>query len=167
MTSPVFGSSMQRVGRMLRSVGLCAALGLCVIATAGSQDLNRTQFGVVDVYVASDEPLAAWQFELSERDGRMQVVGVEGGDNQVFADAPYFDREAVEGGSADRVIVAAFSLASADTLPVGRTRVARIHVRLGGIAPPAYHLRLVNAGAPDGRPIDAAIAFESQAGRPQ
>src|SRR5690606_4336541 len=102
MTSPVRSSgSVVRAARTVRRIGACAVLGLSLIATAGSQDVDRTRFGFVDVYVVSREPLAAWQFELSERDGRMQVVGIEGGDNQVFADAPYYDREAVDGGAAD------------------------------------------------------------------
>jgi len=123
-------------------------------------------FAVVDVYVESAEPLAAWQFELAERRGRMQVVGIEAGGSTGFVEPPYYDRGAVGRGTADRIIVADFSLQDARELPAGRTRVARVHVRLdGATAAPDYELRLVAAGAADGRPIDAAISLETDAGR--
>jgi hypothetical protein len=48
---------------------------------------------------------------------------------------------------------------------VGRTRVATVHVRLAGGAAPNYDLRLVAAGAADGRPIDAKISFDTRNGR--
>ena len=97
----------------------------------------------------------------------MQVVGIEGGDAPPFADAPYYDREAVEGGSADRIIVASFSMLSAAELPVGRTRVASVHVRVAPGAPPDYRRTLVAAGTPDGRPLDAEISFDTRNGRRQ
>ena len=50
-----------------------------------AQQQPATRFAVVDVYVDSAEPLAAWQFELTERGGRMQVVGIEGGETRASA----------------------------------------------------------------------------------
>ncbi len=128
---------------------------LCGAAFAAAWELRAqqqpaTRFTVVDVYVESMEPLAAWQFELTERGGRMQVVGIEGGESASFAEPPFYDRNAVEQGAADRIIVADFSLSGAETLPLGRTRVARVHVRLAGDESPDYELRLIAAGSTDG-----------------
>lgn len=142
-------------------VALLAFVGVDLFA---QQDAPG-RFAVVDVYVESEEPLAAWQFELAERGGRMQVVGIEAGGSGAFMEPPYYDRDAVRAGAADRVIVADFSLREPQDLPVGRTRVARVHVRLDGAAAPDYALRLVAAGAADGRPIDAAISLDAEQGR--
>ena len=156
--------SLRRRTTNLRRTPTLALVALLAVA-AGSQEIERAGFGFVDVYLETASPLAAWQFELAERNGRMQVVGIEGGEAPPFAEPPFYDREAVEGGRADRVIVASYSLAPSSALPTGRTRVARLHVRVGGEGAPEFDLRLVNAGAPDGRAIDAAITFESQTGR--
>jgi len=150
-----------------------AVLTLALVAFAASVELfaqqaAATRFAVVDVYVDSSVPLAAWQFELRERNGGMQVVGVENGDSRAYPDAPYFDRAAVDGGTADRIIVASFSLRPEAELPVGRARVATVHVRLTGNAAsdyPDYELQLVAAGAADGKPIDATISLDTRAGR--
>jgi hypothetical protein len=126
---------------------------------------QTARFAVVDVYVDSAAPLAAWQFELREQHGEMQVVGVENGDSRAYPEAPYFDRAAVDRGAADRIIVASFSLKPAAELPIGRARVATVHVRLTGAASPDYQLQLVAAGAADGQPIDAKITFDTRTGR--
>jgi hypothetical protein len=41
---------------------------------AAASDLK---FVTADIYLESSVPVAAWQFELSDRAGGMQVVGVE------------------------------------------------------------------------------------------
>jgi hypothetical protein len=145
------------VAALVGSVALAASCA--IMAQQGAR------FGVVDVYVDSAEPLAAWQFELRERHGTMQVVGVENGESASYDTAPYYDRTAVARGAADRIVVASFSLRPAAELPVGRARVATVHVRLVGDANPDYELRLVAAGAADGRPIDAAISLDTRVGR--
>ncbi|HZF28753.1 MAG TPA: hypothetical protein VE907_06530 [Gammaproteobacteria bacterium] len=149
---------------------LLAAVGALALLVAGALvaqqiEQQRGRFATVDVYVDSPEPLAAWQFELGERRGTMQVVGIEGGENASFGDPPYYDRAAVERAAADRIIVADFSLSPPESLPVGRTRVATVHVRLTGGAAPDYDARLVAAGAADGRPIDAKISLDMRNGR--
>lgn len=151
----------------LPALAVCGAALLAT--TAGGQEnplgaRAAPTFDVVDVYVDSERPLAAWQFELEETGGRMRVVGIEGGETAPFADAPYYDRDAVAGGTADRIIVASFSTVSPPELPVGRTRIASVHVRLDGRQPPDYRLTLVAAGAPDGRPIAAEISFDTRSG---
>jgi hypothetical protein len=148
-------------------LGVAAALALlaggALVAQQNEQPPGR--FETVDVFVDSAEPLAAWQFELSERRGSMQVVGIEGGENASFGDPPYYDRATVERAAADRIIVADFSLSPPAGLPVGRTRVATVHVRLAGSGAPDYDVRLVAAGAADGRPIDAKISLDMRNGR--
>ena len=156
--------------RMLGRIVACALCIASLATTAGSQEPARgvdaaPRFAVVDVYLNSDEPLAAWQFELAESAGLMQVVGIEGGEADVFSEPPYYDRDAVQGGTADRIIVASFTTEALTALPIGRTRVATVHVRLGGSATPDYDLRLVAAGAPDGRSIDADISLDTRSGR--
>lgn len=138
---------------------LAASFGLL------AQQQAAARFAVVDVYVDSTAPLAAWQFELRERHGEMQVVGVENGDSRAYTQAPYYDRAVVDRGAADRIIVASFSLRPAAELPVGRARVATVHVRLTGSAAPDFQLQLVAAGAADGRPIDAKITLDTRTGR--
>ena len=118
------------------------------------------RFQAIPVILESDQPVAAWQFELTESDGRMQVVGVENGDSDAFPDAPYFDRDAIQLGTADRIIVADFSLAETADLPLGDFRLATIHVRLRGDEPGRFELRLVKAVDADGNEVDAEIRMD-------
>jgi len=145
------------------AIGAVAALAASFGLFAQQQAAAR--FAVVDVYVDTTAPLAAWQFELRERHGEMQVVGVENGESRAYPEAPYYDRAAVDRGAADRIVVASFSLKPAAELPVGRARVATVHVRLTGSAAPDYQLQLVAAGAADGRSIDAKITLDTRTGR--
>jgi len=92
--------------------GRCAKLLLCLVLWAAAwpgwfhAEGKKVRFAALDVHLESTEPVAAWQFELSEAGGRMRVVGVENGDSPAFAKAPYYDRKAVSDGRADRIIVA-------------------------------------------------------------
>jgi hypothetical protein len=136
---------------------LCAAAALALTA---QPDVGR--FTTVDLFVASDAPLAAWQVELTERRGAMQVVGIERGDDSTFRDPPFYDRVVLESGPTDRLVLASYSLSPTDELPSGRVRIARVHVRTAGTATPDYEARLVAAGTADGRPIDAQLSLETQ-----
>lgn len=150
---------MRRVStRILLLAGLLGAT-LPVLPQSGGNDLR---FAAIDIYLDAGEPLAAWQFELRESSGRMRVVGVENGDSAAFREAPYYDLAAVNGGMADRIIVADYSMSPAAELPTGRSRVATVHVQLEGLAEPDYVLSLVAAGGADGAPIRATIQFETQ-----
>jgi hypothetical protein len=80
--------------------------------------------------------LAAWQVEyvgtVTDADGRsagtIELVGVEGGEKgSAFEKPGYYDPAAL---AKSRVIVAGFSTNAADTLPTGKVRVARLHVRV-------------------------------------
>lgn len=132
--------------------------------SASADDAAQVRFAAIDVLLESTEPVAAWQFELRETDGRMVVVGVENGASAVFDRAPYFDREAVRLGTADRIIVADYSLAPSHMLPIGKTRIATIHVRLSGNRPASFDLRLITAANADGINVDAAISIDESTG---
>ena len=118
------------------------------------------RFVAVDVYLSVDEPVAAWQFEFADANSVTTVVGVENGDAAAFGDVPYYDRDAVEAGRAERVIVADFSLEA--KLPSGRVRVATLHLMLDG--EPEFKLTLKTATARDGSPLDATITLEPEMG---
>ena len=135
-------------------VFVVAAL-MCAFAAQAAE----SRFAALDIYTETIEPLAAFQFELTERHGVMQVVGIENGDNPGFAHAPYYDRDAVQQGSADRIVVASYSLADRSVLPRGRERIATVHVRLRGAIAPEFNLKLIAATDSDGRAIDAAIRY--------
>lgn len=159
----------------LALIGLATALGIG-IELAGAQaareltapaasPADTVRFATLDVFVDSAEPLAAWQFELTEATGAMAVVGIENGDSEAFAGTPRYDRDAVAEGRADRIVVADYSLADRAVLPSGRTRVATVHVRLTGPRAPEFELELVAAGNASGDAIAASAAFQLQNGR--
>ena len=146
----------------------CSKLLLCLVLWAAAwpalshADRMKVRFAAVDVHLESAKPVAAWQFELSEAGGRMRVVGVENGDSPAFAKAPYFDRTAVSDGRADRIIVADFTLRPPAELPVGKVRIATVHVRITGDSDPEYVLRLVTAGNAMGKPVPASVHLNVQ-----
>ena len=140
------------ISRLLFSV---VVLLLACVAQADAS----VRFEALDIYLDSEAPVAAWQFELAERSGRMKVVGVENGESATWSDAPYFDREAVSLGEADRIIVADYSLAAAGQLPVAKTRIATIHIQISGDAEAEFDLRLVTAVSADGNRVDADISI--------
>jgi hypothetical protein len=139
----------------LAVLGAVAALSLSAQPEAG-------RFTTVDLFVVSETPVAAWQVELAERSGTMQIVGIERGDDATFRDPPYYDRIVLERAATDRIVLASFSLSGADQLPRGRVRIARLHVRTIGATQPDYEARLVAAGTADGRSIDAQLSLETQ-----
>ena len=143
---------------------------LCLVlwAAAGFShaDETKVRFAALEILLESAKPVAAWQFGLSEASGRMRVVGVENGDSPAFAKAPYHDRRAVSDGRADRIIVADFTLRPEAELPVGKIRIATVHVRLTGDSEPEYVLRLVTAGNAQGEPVPASVHLNNQPGRP-
>lgn len=148
---------------------LFIALVLLSLGTFGHTyaDEHGFRFAAVDVYLDSAEPVAAWQFELGDRNGIMKVVGVEQGDSPAYARAPYYDREAVRLGEADRIIVADYSLADVVELPSGRVRVATVHLMLSGGDDADFNVFLVTATTYDGVVTDARISFDVRTGSQQ
>ena len=140
---------------------LLGILAITLAALAGAAEegdaAEPPRFVPVDVVLDSPEPVAAWQFELADRNGALKIVGIENGDSKAFDGAPYYDRNATEGGAVERVVVADYSLADVAELPRGRTRIATVHVQVRGEA--SFEVTLVAAATADGRPIDASISF--------
>lgn len=137
-----------------------AAIACLTLAGTGTGVASDVRFEAIEIYVDSGAtPLAAWQVELTEANGLMKIAGVENGADNAFADAPHYDRSAVEAGDADRVIVAAYSLLPEGELPRGKTRVTTVHVQIAGSGAPHYNLRLVAAGDAAGHPIAARASM--------
>lgn len=137
---------------------LAGLVGLLVMTSTYAD--SPVRFSSVDVYLDSAKPVAAWQLEFAASSGVMQVVGVENGESGVFGDAPYYDREAVDQGRADRIIVADYSLADESALPRGRVRVTTLHLMISGSDEPTFGTRLIVATTHDGNRIDAEISLE-------
>jgi hypothetical protein len=153
-------------GRLAIFVMLLSAAGLQIVAAQPVRlAAPAVRFTAIDVYVESTEPLAAWQFELAEATGSMTVVGIENGDSEAFSGTPYYDLDAVAADQADRIIVADYSLAAREELPLGRTRVATVHVRLMGTQTPDFELQLIAAGNANGEAILASANIELEDGR--
>ena len=146
----------------MRRLAITLALWL-VSAAALAQDVT---FATVDVFLDSENPVAAWQFELDDRNGVMQVVGVEQGEASAFTRVPYYDLDAVQRGDADRIIVADYTLADVNQLPSGRFRLATIHVMLRG-DDADLNLNLVTATTYDGERTDARASFAVRQGSEQ
>lgn len=122
---------------------------------------TQPRFSYVDIFIDShDKSLGAYQFELKTASGQMTVVGIEGAAAGPFAKMPpYYDPAAL---GHDRVIIAAFSTDAG--LPVGRTRVARIHVMIEGLpedSKPKYDVKLSVAADASGNPLqDSGVSIE-------
>jgi hypothetical protein len=56
-------------------------------------------------------------------------------------------------------VIGAFNLS--DNLPVGKTRVARLHLHISGDQKPAYAAKLLVAGNKEGKSIPARASVES------
>ena len=121
---------------------------------------SASPFRVLDVYVDSGaSPLAAYQFEFNATQkniGELTLVGIEGGDSAAFKEPPHYDPRALATPAAPRVIVAAFN--TGKDLPTGKTRVARLMVRLapGKTIPKELEGHLTAAATPEAKPIAGA-----------
>jgi hypothetical protein len=136
----------------MRALAIVASLTLAAAAFGQVERAQRVRFVAVDVYVdAGSAPLAAYQFELTGG-ASAKVVGVEGGENAAFREAPYYDPAALKGG---RIIIAAFS--TSDNLPVGRTRVATVHFQEAVGEDTPYEAALKVAGTSGAVKIEASI----------
>ncbi|HZK80254.1 MAG TPA: hypothetical protein VFC46_04285 [Humisphaera sp.] len=106
---------------------------------------DKISFVTVNVFIDSrNSPLAAYQFEFSAVEGHVEIVGVESGGHPAFASKPpYYDPAALH--REHRVIVAAFSMA--DSLPSGKTCVARLHLAVYGDVKPRYQAAIQAAAS--------------------
>lgn len=120
-------------------------------------------FRAYDIFVDSgDVPLAAYQVEFRARMGGMKIVGVEGGESAAFKAAPFYDPAAMQG---ERVIIGAMSTMARESLPSGRTRVARVHVMLAAGGAPVLSADVQTAGTAGGSKIDAGVSWAEAAPR--
>ncbi len=143
--------------RTLAPFCIAALLGVTIVCA--QDDVQPVRFDAIDVYVQTgDEPLAAYQLDLSAEKGDVTIVGIEGGESDIFTVPPYYDPTAIQN---DRVIIAYFSTAAADALPRGKVRIATIHVQIVGDVQPKYDARLTVAATVDGEPIDAELILET------
>ena len=138
---------------------LFQALALFVLlqGIASAEGISNPRFVPLEIYLDSPATVAAWQFEFKDRNGAMKVVGVENSGLAAYPRAPYFDREAIAHGGAERIVVADYSLAEESLLPVGRVHLATLHLMLEGKHD--FDLRLIAATTPEGDAIDASISF--------
>ncbi len=149
---------MRRTLPIVALLLVAAALWLAPRATRlqAEEKPASPRFAAVDVFVdAKGASLAAYQVELDAERKGIQIVGVEGGEHAAFAQAPYYDPKALQD---DRIVLAAFS--TGKDLPSGRTRVARVHLRIedGGAA--AFTTKLIVAGSQDGKEASATVTME-------
>lgn len=131
------------------------ALALCFPLLAGEAytEASGIHFLGMDLWVDSgNEALAAYQVEINYEPTLVKIVGIEGGQGDAYADAPYYDQKGFESG---RIIVAAFTIR--DDAPKGRTRVARIHVAVEGDVEPKLICKLIVAAKPGGQRISSRI----------
>ena len=135
-----------------------AVLILLLVASANA----APRFEALEIWIDAAEPVAAWQFELRDANGHTTIAGVENGNSEAFGDAPYYDRDAVNSGDADRIVVADFSLT--DNLPSGYFRLATVHVMVDG-GEPNFELTLVTATDRNGQRVDASISVRDNDGR--
>jgi hypothetical protein len=144
------------------------AIGFLAIGQAPDTRERPTpdvRFAAYDVYVDSGkQPLGAWQVDVKAADGQnagtVKIVGIEGGDAEVYKQPPVYDPRAM---MRDRVIIGAYSTAA--DLPHGRTRVATIHVRLEGPADwqPEFDVKLDTAATSEGAVIAGEVTLEKGA----
>jgi hypothetical protein len=113
------------------------------------------RFAPIDIYLDTTHPLAAYQFELKTLTGTAAIVGIEGGEHPAFNAAPYYDPAALQH---NRVIVGAFNTGA--DLPIGKTRIARIHMMITGDTTPQYQIIVQAAATTDGSPIHAIASIQ-------
>jgi hypothetical protein len=124
------------------------------------QPANSIRFRAVDVFVDSkDKPLAAYQLEFTATGGGAKIVGIEGGEHIAFKEAPFYDPRAMQH---ERVIIAAFSTATADKLPTGKTRVATIHLQTTGEQTVQCEAKIKTAATVNGKKITLTATTEEK-----
>jgi hypothetical protein len=121
----------------------------------GQQPAADVHFRAIEIFVDSGStPLAAYQLEFSVTNVPTTIVGIEGGSPKAFREPPFYDPKAMQG---ERVIIAAFSTEAPEHLPLGKTRVATIHIMTTGNARPKFELKLQTAADPAGKRISATV----------
>lgn len=141
-----------------------SAVDLSPMAFVGGVVFNEAEgadrgFRAVDLVLdPRGRGLGAYQLTLALPKGVL-LVGVEGGAHAAYSEPAYYDPEALhagsDGGGADRVILAAFSLD--EDLPRERTRIARLHLQVETDEAVVLAPMLTLAADADERGIDGAV----------
>ena len=142
----------------MKRLGAILVLALAALA-AGAGPAPR--FVPVDIVLDSPEPVAAWQFELSDRNGAIKVVGIENGDSAVFERAPRTTTgRQPRRVPMERIVVADYTLADvADLLPRGQHDALPRCMRSSTARPSFMELTLVDRDhRRRSQPIDASIS---------
>jgi len=135
---------------MRRLCTVIAALVLLVAAAPGPAQHApaEARFIAYDLVLdAGHAGLAAYEIEITAAPGSPSIalVGVEGAPDGPYAAPPFYDPAALHADAFDRILLAAY-VADAPA-PTGATRVARLHLRVGGAGAPELAARLIAAGA--------------------
>lgn len=134
------------------AIGVACIVALGLMGMKDDAPAGDVRFIPVDIYIDSDDaPLGAWQIEFVGH-GDVELVGVEGGEHAAYQQPPHYDAAALMHG---RVILAALN--TTDDVPTGKTRVARLHVRVTG--EPKFETILIAAGNSSGERIDAIVTI--------
>lgn len=125
---------MLRASFILSTVLILAttALGVGVATVCFPAAAPTVRFDAVDIMlnIPAGAELGSYQIELAplaDQHTTVRVVGIEGGEHQSFQTPPFYDPKAIGN---ERVILAAYS--TADELPSGTTRIARVHYEISG-----------------------------------
>lgn len=135
-----------------------AAPASAIYRTTAPADAREVRFRPLHIELDVSQPVSVWQVELVVVSGDARIVGVEGGTAEGFREPPYYDSAALLGG---RIVLAAFN--THISLPLGRHRVATVHVREAGPSP-TYELRLAAAAGPEGAPAAARAVLVVEEG---
>ncbi len=75
----------------MRKLSLVFIVALLLVTAVCAQDdaVATVRFDAIDVFVQTgNEPIAAYQLDLKAAKGNVTIVGIEGGDADVFAAPP-------------------------------------------------------------------------------
>lgn len=127
-----------------------------------AQKAELAHFTAIDVTInPRGNSLAVYQLRIKLVRGAMKVVGVESGDGAFAAKPPYYDRKALDKPDAEEIVIAMFVTADNAKLPIGKTRVATIHLMTRDEGVPAFEAKLETAAGPDGKPFAADMEIRT------
>jgi hypothetical protein len=112
--------------------------------------VRAADFAVYDLYIDSQEPLAAYQVKISDRNRSAKILSVEGGEHTAYRQPPHFDPKAIQ---KNIIKLGAFRADKSENLPIGKTRVASLHVEIFEGRQPDFEVVVEAAARPGGQTI--------------
>jgi len=156
---------IQRITTFVFICGMLAASTVLVRAEDhGCVEENApVRFIAYDIFIdAGANELGAYQLDIHDNTHASKVVGVEAGAHAAFANKPpYYDPKALN--NEGRIVLAAYS--TAEELPTGKTRIARLHLQICGDVDADFELDLIVAADADGQPISATATATPAEGK--